>query len=228
MKRIKTIAFLLSLTSCLCLFGVGFSMWYNVNPLQPKKQTGALEAYDVLEISNTEMTTFKFSMLSFKEGDAQSTNFKDSDQGEITVTYTVGADTLAATDRTFRVDTALGYDENTVRGGYKNLFGDLPDGSISVECKAKSSNGETITITPVNEAIEENEKGVKEIKRAYEFKGVTANDGDSYSFTITYTFKIPSENDNFRKTFGQYLMGGETEGKVVTKFIASAYISKTS
>ena len=233
MKKIKTIAFLLSVASCLCLFGVGYSTWYNITPPQQQNRTGLIESYSVLEISNTEMTTFKFSMLSFKEGDAQTTNFKNSDSGAITVTYTVSADTVRTTNGKFRVDTALGYDENTVRDSYKDLFGGLSIGegknTVSVTCEAKSSNGETITV--IEQKIEENENAVKEIKGAYKFENVPQG---SFSFTITYTFNIPSSgdnSDNFRQTFGQYLQGGEnngTEVRDVTKFIASAYVSKIS
>ena len=231
MKKIKTIAFLLSVASCLCLFGVGYSTWYNITPPQQQKRTGSIESYSVLEISNTEMTTFKFSMLSFKEGDAQKTHFKNSDSGSITVTYTVSADTVKATNGKFRVNTTLGYDENTVRDGHKDLFGVLSLGegknTASITCQAKNPNGETITV--IEQKIAANENAVKEIKSVYQFENVPQ--GGFFSFTITYTFHIPSAEDNFRQTFGQYLQGGEKNGNEVTevtKFIAAAYVSKIS
>lgn len=243
MKKIKSISFLLSLTSCLCLFGVGFSMWYNVSVRYPQqdKRTGSIESYDVLEIANTEMTIFKFSMLSFKAD----TTFEDVDSGKISVTYTVSPATLETTRGTFRVDTSLGYVKETLHVSendteFKGLFDglsigeeNLPD-TVSIKCEAKNSNGELVNegelvtvdaedTTPAHKLLP------SEIKSAYKFDGVSANNDDgSYSFTITYTFNIPNDNGNFAKKFGKYLQGADIAGKTVTKFAASAYVTKIS
>ena len=215
MKNIKMIALLLSITACLVLCGIGFSMWYNVQYSQ-NTTVGTLETYDVLKISNTKMTIFKFSMLSFKEGDAQTTNFQNSDIGTIEVTYTVDAYTLAATGGSFRVDVSLGYDKTTLRNQYDRLFSALSVGegenTVSINCDVKSGSASHQLLA-------------NEIKSTYVFENVSANDGAAYSFTVTYDFHIPSANDNFREMFGQYLMGADLQGKTVTKFVASAYVT---
>ncbi len=238
MRKIKIIALLMSLTSCLFLCGVGFSIWYNVKPIEAKYATGSIQtAYDVLKISNTEMTIFKFSMLSFKTGDAQTADFRNSDVGTITVTHTVGAAALEATGGNFRVDLALGYDETTLYNDYNELFGALSvgegDNTISVKCEAKNANGALVSageLAPVDaeDTTAAHKLSASELKSAYEFRDVVANNEGSYSFTVTYTFRIPGANDNFRQNFGQYLMGADTQGKTVTKFVTSAYISKLS
>jgi len=220
MKKTKILAFILTILSCICLFGIGYSMWYNVTINFPNgnKKSGVVESYEVLEIANTDMTIFKFSMLSFKTGDAKSpeTKFENTDTGIVTVTYTVDAATLEKTNNSFRVDAALGYDAATVAGQYPSLFGQLSVEERENNCVAISCD----EADPQNVKIVEG----KEIQSSFEFTDVSANDGDDFTFTVTYTFTIKPDNDNFRQVFGQYLMGADKQGDTVTKFIASASI----
>ena len=233
MKKIKLIAFIASIAMCITLLGVGYATWYNVSyPSEPPK-SGTLEAYDVLNISLDEMEIFKFSMLSFKTGTAtEGSEFANSDVGVITVTYTVDAETLAATKSDsgegsdFCVNLSLGYDKTTVVGGYDKLFDGVTVGTdpaakntVVVSCDRPAAE---FAATHINED--------DEVASTYTFKGVTANDNGAFTFTVTYTFNIPSADDNFRTVFGQYLRGDTTQTadgiQGVTKFVASAHVTK--
>ena len=242
MRKIKLIAFLLSVTSCLLLFSVGFSTWYNVNfPEGIEDKEGSFEAYDVLTISNVGMDMFQFSMFSFKtvgygkdeQGKEILVSFADSDTGVISVTYRIPAETLAVVGTSFKVETSLSYAADTLAktptnglfGGLKLKEKDTDDNVVSVSC---SVNDASLVAGPTLSG--------PEITSAYEFKGVTANaksdttksSNDVYEFTITYTFTI-SSGTNFKNTFGQYLKGtektAENQTNYGTKFIASAHVT---
>lgn len=236
MRKIKLIAFLLSVTSCLFLLSTGFATWYNVNfPEGIEDKEGSFEAYDVLTISNVGMDMFQFSMFSFKtamyEG-ATLTKFEDSPTGVISVTYRIPAETLAVVGNSFKVETSLSYAADTLAKTPTNgLFGGLTlnaaNNGISVSCTATTGTVEQVMTTTVNGS---------EITSAYQFTGVTANaksdttksSNDVYEFTITYTFTI-SSGTNFKNTFGQYLKGtektAENQTNYGTKFIASAHVT---
>lgn len=233
MKKIKFIAFIASMAMCITLLGVGYATWYNVRYPGTTTKTGTVESYSVLNITNKEMAIFKFSMLSFKTGTAtEGSEFKNSDVGEITVTYTVDAETLAATKSEsgvgsdFCVNLSLGYHKTTVVGGYDKLFAGVTVGTdpaakntVVVSCDRPATE---FAATHINEG--------DEVASTYTFKGVTANDNGAFTFTVTYTFNIPSADDNFRTVFGQYLRGDtiQTADGVqgVTKFVASAHVTK--
>lgn len=237
MKKIKFIAFIASLAMCITLLGVGYATWYNVKyPSEPPK-SGTLEAYDILNITLDEMEIFKFSMLSFKTGTAiEGDEFANSNVGEITVTYTVDAETLAATKSEsgkgsdFCVNLSLGYDKTTVVGGYDKLFDE-----IHTEPDTTEKNKVTVSCEEASEITDPTNNG-SEIANTCTFKGVEAGDNGAFTFTVTYTFTIPSSDaagnfdDNFRAVFGQYLRGDtiQTADGVqgVTKFVASAHVTK--
>ena len=180
------------------------------------------------------MKIFKFSMLSFKTGDAQNSEFADSNVGEITVKYSVDAETLASTNGNFCAILSLGYDETTVVGGKTDLFSGL-----SVDTNEKNS----VNIScdrPETEFLASHENNGSAIVSTYTFDiDVPENNTAPFVFTVTYTFNIPSSDaegnfdDNFRQVFGQYLRGdtiqtsdGKQQG--VTKFIAEAHVTKAS
>ena len=227
MKKIKFIAFIASMAMCITLLGVGYATWYNVKYPGTTTKTGTVESYSVLNITNKEMAIFKFSMLSFKTGTAtEGSEFKNSDVGEITVTYTVDAETLATTNGNFCVNLSLGYDKTTVVGGYDNLFDGV---TVGTDPAAKN----TVVVScdrPADEFAATHMNEGDEVASTYTFKGVTANDNGAFTFTVTYTFNIPSADDNFRTVFGQYLRGDtiQTADGVqgVTKFVASAHVTK--
>ena len=237
MRKIKLIAFLLSVTSCLLLFSVGFSTWYNVKYPTGITTEGSVEAYDVLTIENAGMDIFRFSMFSFKTATYDGTTltaFKDSSTGVISVTYRVPAETLAATGNSFKVDASLSYDATTLSAiaqndsSFEGLFSKLTlnaaNKGVSVSCEATTGTITQVTATTVSGT---------EIKGTYKFEGVTANaktdpnkSADVYEFTIKYTFNI-SSGTGFKDTFGQYLNGTDNN-KNGTKFIASANVTKVS
>lgn len=239
MRKIKLIAFLLSVTSCLLLFSVGFATWYNVKfPTGVEEQEASFEAYDVLNISNEGMDIFGFSMFSFKTAVYSGNslvNFEDSDMGVVTITYRVPAETLAATGNSFKVNASLGYDATTLSAvakndpDFKGLFGALvlnaENNGVSVSCSSSSGTVTEVTPTLV---------GATEIRSEYSFENVTPNAKNSknetadYEFTITYTFTIKKANDNFKNNFGQYLNGTDVSGISGTRFTASAYVTDVS
>lgn len=224
MRKIKLIAIVMSFASCLSLFSVGFSTWYNV-AVPDKSISGDLAVYDVLNIENDGMEIFSFSMFSFKDveidSDGTIISLKDNADGvgELKVNYVVPAATLKATDGTFTVTTILGYDGLSPKAasqGFEGLFysfcGETPANSLDV-----TATGGTTTSTT---------KNATKITNTFSFSGVSANSDDNkgnYEFTVIYKFTIAS-GENFRTTFGQYLMG--TDGNNVTKFNAWAEINK--
>ena len=228
LRKIKAIALLMSVMTCILMFSVGFSAWFKISapaPVTPDED-GSFEAYDVLTIhmkENDGMEVFKSSLLSFKTSDT----LKDTDTGTIEVTYVVPQSTVAATvdsgDTTgsFTVDFSLGYSSlsSLAPEGHK-LFGNAfnketyPNNSFSVSvAKAKST---TTSLNADSDTID----------CVCTFEGIDTT--KDFEFTLIYTFKIPT-GLNFKESFGQYLNGTESTEENpnadTTKFSASAVVT---
>ena len=219
LRKIKAIALLMSVMTCILMFSVGFSAWFKISapaPVTPDED-GSFEAYDVLTIhmkENDGMEVFKSSLLSFKTSDT----LKDTDTGTIEVTYVVPQSTVSATGGSFTVDFSLGY-SSIASEGHK-LFGNAfnnetyPNNSYSASvAKAKST---TTSLNADSDTID----------CVCTFEGIDTT--KDFEFTLIYTFKIPS-GLNFKNSFGQYLNGTESTEENpnadTTKFSASAVVT---
>ena len=217
--KMKLIALLLSIASCLLMFSVGFSTWYNVVlPEGATQASGTVSVYDALTIHNTGMTVFNSSLLSFKTNDQTLT---DTDEGVITVNYKIPAETVIATNGTFAVNLELGYSSLAVENhalfatAFSNSF---TDNNFSVDLKV----GEQ-TLSLIAAGKSDKLAADDKIVCSKTFTGVGT--GSDFEFSVVYTFDIDS-GDNFRESFGKYLKG--TEGAETTKFAASATVSDIS
>ena len=220
LRKIKAIALLMSVMTCLLMFSVGFSAWFKISAPAPivldGNKGGRLEAYDVLTIhmkENDGMEMFKSSLLSFKTSET----LADTDTGSIKVTYVVPQSTVAATDGSFQVDFSLGYSSLTSEG--HKLFGHAfsatySDNSFSASvAEAKST---AVSLNTDSDTID----------CVCTFEGIDTT--KDFEFTLIYTFKIPS-GLNFKNSFGQYLNGTESTAENsnadTTKFSASALVT---
>ena len=216
-RKIKFIAFLLSITSCLFMFGVGFSTWYNLSTSEVVTATGSVEAYDVLTIHNSGMTIFKSSLFSFKTSDQ---TLADTSVGVITVNYRVPADTVAATRGSFAVDVSLGYSELLVSDHklFAVAFGNaFASNSFSVDVQVGDKTTNVITNGKSDKLAGD---GTIAVTKTFTPTDVGNTNAD-FEFTVIYTLNINS-GVNFKDSFGKYLKG--TEGAETTKFVASAQV----
>ena len=214
-RKIKFIALLLSITSCLFMFGVGFSTWYNLSTSDVVTSTGSIEAYDVLTIQNSGMTLFKSSLFSFKTNDQ---TLSDSNVGVITVNYKVPVETLAATDGSFAVDLTLGYSELVIPDHrlFEVAFGNSFAGNtFSVDMQIGNSTTSMIANGKSDRLAADGTITVTKTFTADEVGDLNSD----FEFTVIYTLNIEG-GENFKESFGKYLRG--TEGAVTTKFAASA------
>ena len=216
-RKIKFIALLLSITSCLFMFGVGFSTWYNLSTSDVVTSTGSIEAYDVLTIQNSGMTLFKSSLFSFKTNDQ---TLSDSNVGVITVNYKVPVETLAATDGSFAVDLTLGYSELVIPDHrlFEVAFGNSFAGNtFSVDVQIGNSTTSMIANGKSDRLAADGTITVTKTFTADEVGDLNSD----FEFTVIYTLNIEG-GENFKESFGKYLRG--TEGAVTTKFAASAQV----
>lgn len=216
-RKIKFIALLLSITSCLFMFGVGFSTWYNLSTSDVVTSTGSIEVYDVLTIQNSGMTLFKSSLFSFKTNDQ---TLSDSSVGVITVNYKVPVETLAATDGSFAVDLTLGYSELVIPDHrlFEVAFGNSFAGNtFSVDMQIGNSTTSMIANGKSDRLAADGTITVTKTFTADEVGDLNSD----FEFTVIYTLNIEG-GENFKESFGKYLRG--TEGAVTTKFAASAQV----
>ncbi|MBQ2734238.1 MAG: hypothetical protein IJF33_00245 [Clostridia bacterium] len=227
MKKIKYLAFVMSVVTFLSLVGVGFSIWYNVDVILPNgdgtvtDNNNVITAYAVDQSSNIlyckgTIEVFQYSALSFSDGDT----------GKITATYWIDTNSEFITDST-TLTFSLTTEENTTKGN-AGLFGAVDgttksfsasiNNSVDLGNATVSTDGKMISFTCTYGAISEL---------------VQANDGN---FTLTYTLNIPKTYSggttvgNFRKAFGQYLLSnldsdGDGTGDITTKFIVIAGVT---
>jgi len=237
LRKIRLMAIIASVTACLLMFSVGFSVWFKVEAPEPvtPDEDGSFEAYDVLTIhmkGDNGMNVFKSSLLSFKKSDT----LADTDTGTIEVTYVVPKSTVAATvdsgDTTgsFTVDFSLGY-SSLISEGHQ-LFGHAfsttyPDNSYSVSVVYGTNNETKKDLTPQFASVQEDGVVIDDtIICSYTFENITTD--DDFVFTLIYTFKIPP-GLTFKESFGQYLNGTESTEENpnadTTKFSASAVVT---
>ena len=196
MRKIRLIAIVMTVLSCISIFSIGFSSWFSFEP-QIKIQEGSYESYGLLTIDNIEMSVFKFSALSFKDE-----NYDNCDEGRVTVKYQIPKESLSVFEGEFTISLTLGYSEIFDADNYKLFY----DAFVTNE----STNNLKVFITGGSEDGIEYE--ITENDDIY-FEHTFANDDKSQDleFTVDYVFTVPSENSNFRNTFGKYLVGSEIE-----------------
>ncbi len=206
MRKMNLISTLLSIASCLVIFSIGFSSFYNLTIFPLLSQpTGSFESYEVDPIVNIEsMTCFTCSGMSFMaigyDSNSILNEFQKIDTGTITVNYKIPKDQIPASGK-FEIDFYLSY-ENADK---TTLFNDAFAVAGNV-CTVKLSN------STVTHSIDENDA----ITFTKTFVSVPTT--EDYTFNVTYEFTIPNANLNFRNTFGKFIKTGDN----ATTFIASA------
>ncbi len=229
MRKLGLMSFIFSILSCLIIFSIGFSTWYEIDPsaIEAKKEaSGAYEAYAVAEstqsgmsINITSVSLFAFSGLSFKTiehngEDGALSNFSNSPTGTIEVTYVVGGATIPE-DGTFTVNVALGHSGASKTTLFKDAF-------------ATAGNSYTVKVNGADLTDKATIDSADKITFSHTFTdGVKDTD---YTFTVVYTFNIPSSTTtdplNFRNSFGKHIIGSDgdntTTGLTPTKFVATA------
>lgn len=205
MRKIKLIAFLLSVTSCLFLFSVGFASWYNLSFTEENKSF-SVNAYEVkqmdsyISLSKTNgFQLFEFTALGFKDGKNKITATYDLNKAEI--------EKLSLSDP-ISIESTLSYknllDQN------KKLFALTGDNKITVQI-SYTIDGQMTTET------------------------LTPKEGDGSAITVNYTFNtLPSQfsiiytfdiEQDFRANFGKYISFLEDNK---TEFTTTARITNFS
>ena len=216
-RKIKLLAILMSITSCLLMFSMGFATWYNVvAPREMVVSDGSFAVYDVGQMSDyikprtDGFTMLEFTALGFKTD-------KDS-EGKVTKTYnTISATYDLVTSQLsayknggLSISSTLSYSNlSSYADANTELFALTGKNTISVQI-SYILNGVLKTVTPtvVNNG--------KNITVTHEF-----TDGLPTEFTIIYTFNI---TDGFRNNFGKYI-NVKADDTVKTKFHTSARIT---
>ena len=188
LRKIKLIALVLSLTSCLIMFSVGFSAWFKLNapaPMTPDTP-GTFEAYDVEQMSDyvkprkNGFTMFEFTALGFREG-----------KNQISATYDLVADKLTSyANGGLSISSTLSYSNLIDYNDGKKLFDFTGKNEVTVLISYKV--GDKIkTATP---QVSNNKT---DITVTYTFEKELPSE-----FTVIYTFEV---KDGFRNNFGKYI-----------------------
>lgn len=195
MRKIKLIAFLLSVTSCLFLLSTGFATWYNVS-FSTKNVTGLLEVYDVEQMDSyislskddegniVGFQLFEFTALGFKSDENRVYN-------TITATYDLNKTELEELGENITIESTLAY-KNLLAQDSNGLFKfESAANKITVQVSYTINNQmKTDDVTPVNNGTD--------IVVSYTFeKGNLPEE-----FSIIYTFDITTD---FRSEFGKYI-----------------------
>ena len=230
LRKIRLMAIIASVTACLLMFSVGFSVWFKVEAPEPvildneNGNGGSFEAYDVLTIhmkTPDGMEIFEYSALSFRDAAGASTS-----NGQIKVNYVVPESTVNATDGDFTVDVTLTYETLSTYAAaegenFKGLFASLEKGTETNQVSVTSSKG-TVSDYTVS---------ADNITAKLTFSDITVAENENYEFTLTYNFNIPQDTDtvkgNFRQIFGKYLNVQSEQVNEPTKFIVTAQVTKT-
>lgn len=233
MRKIKLMAFIMSVLSCVFLFSTGFANWYSLTVTTEGLPTGgSLTSYKALAIKNQTMTTFQYSTLSFKHRDSNGM-FTNTDTGIITVEYVVPKETLTATDGTFKVTFVLDY-ADLVDSSYQLFINAFNEDNPDIENYYNIKLGETSLINN-GRAVTTDDT----IEYTYEFtvsktsSNYSNNEFTSdYTFTISYELYVPkaitADSMNFYNSLGKYLRGAEGKSEdTPTKFIATASVFDT-
>lgn len=204
MRKIRLMAVIMSILSCVSVFGIGFSSWFNFEP-PVKASTGNYKSYGTAVIENVSMSVFQFSTFSFKDE-----NYTDSDEGKVSVTYKISAESLEFLDDSFKVSITLGYSQ-ILDSTHKLFYHAFEEKKATNECKVFITGGPT-------DGVDYSITAKDTIYFEHTFKNVDKS--NDFEFTVDYFFKVPSADNNFRTTFGKYLVGSEInkEGINPTKF----------
>jgi hypothetical protein len=226
LRKIKAIALLMSVMTCILMFSVGFSAWFKISAPAPviPDEDGSFEAYDVLTIhmqTPNGMEIFEYSALSFRNAAGESTS-----NGQIKVHYVVPKSTVDAANGNFTVDVTLTYETlskyATEDANFAGLFAGLGKGTGTNQVSVTSSKGTVSDYTV----------GADNITAKLTFEDITlAANETEYAFTLTYDFNIPPDTEalkgNFRQMFGKYLNVTSESVEAPTKFIVTAQVTKT-
>jgi len=215
MKKIKLLAAVMTLTSCLLLFSVGFSSWYRV---EPRTENGSMLSYGVADMDdyivlatddagNSGLTVFEFTALGFKPG-------KNTISARYIITESAVAALNAAEKTGVSIESQLSYiNLSSYATESTKLFETDISVSISYNVEGAANNPKTVTPTVVNNGTD--------IIVKHDFKNEIPTE-----LTIIYTFNVTSD---FRNNFGKYIQVTEKEigGKkyLPTEFIVSAKIT---
>ena len=223
LRKIRLMAIIASVTACLLMFSVGFSVWFKVEAPEPvtPEEDGSFEAYDVLTIhmkTPDGMEIFEYSALSFRNAAGASTS-----SGQINVNYVVPQSTVTATGGNFTVDVTLTYEtlSTYADANFAGLFASLEKGTETNQVSVTSSEGTVSNYTV----------SADNITAKLTFSDITVAENENYEFTLTYNFNIPQDTDtvkgNFRQIFGKYLNVQSEQVNEPTKFIVTAQVTKT-
>ena len=236
MKRIRLISLLLSWASFLCLCSVGFSSWYQFDPVNYEAH-GSFVGYGVVGMDECvyaeagSFRVFEYSSLSFVE--STSGGKVETDAGTISVIYVVDLQKAKAAmeaagktwNGTLNIEISLSYENIADYGesGFAGLFGP-PVGATSDDVKSVTAlvndsaptggvtvGGEEIVLTQVLEGLGET---------------------GTVSLNVTYQFNIPkcyadgATVGNFRTHFGKYLKTANAADGKATQFVTEARIAE--
>lgn len=189
MRKIKLIAFLLSVTSCLFLFSVGFATWYNVS-VATENTTGLLEAFEVEQMESyislskeNGFQLFEFTALGFKR-------YEDRVCNTITATYDLNVTALEELGEDITIESTL---------AYKNLLAEDSNGLFKFESAANEITAQICYTVNGQQKVDDvtfTNNGT-DIVVSYTFE-----EGLPSKFSIIYTFDI---TENFRSEFGKYI-----------------------
>lgn len=236
MKRIRLISLLLSWASFLCLCSVGFSSWYQFDPVNYEAH-GSFVGYGVIGMDECvyaeagSFRVFEYSSLSFVESTSESK--LETDTGVISVIYVVdlakAKTAMEAAGKTWNgtlsIEIGLSYENIADYGesGFAGLFGP-PVGATSDDVKSVTAlvndsaptggvtvGGEEIVLTQVLEGL--GETG-------------TVRLNVSYRFNIPKCYADGTTVGNFRNHFGKYLKTSDAEDKKATQFVTEARITE--
>ena len=194
--RLSLILTVATLLATLC---TGFAVWYEIqftNNTPPEGNQGlkmhsyAIDDSSVVGVTMKQngMSVFNYSATSFTAGGAE------TNEGSISVTYVIDKDALfgdtSSTTLVFTLSYLHAGSQTPETPENKTLFNPELAAGQSMEVGA-TVNGANATLTRTGAALSVE---------------TTLDKADCpEEITVVYTFRIPSDNGNFRKVFGKYL-----------------------
>ena len=241
MKRIRFVSVLLSWACFFCLCSIGFSTWFQFDPVNVEA-SGNFVGYDPVNMDeciyaeSRDFKVFDYSSLSFVKSDANGKT--EVDTGTISVVYTVNLKNVKAAlgeawnGGTLNVNVSLSYEniaEYDNNGNFNGLFLLPNDADPTLEKKdiavkvASGNNPEASGSAPTG-AVQNNGT---EISFSHTLTGLGTT--GTVSFTVIYRFEIPKNYTNgsvgnFSYHFGRYLKTADSTDGKATQFITTARI----